>query len=95
MLVYFINRYEYESVNEWNPFGTWTPSEHNPRCGYIDVMGNANYSIGFDIFTLGRPLRFRESFTTESQRNNELLQQEFNFGVNYDPRPVNRAIRRQ
>lgn len=68
VLFYFLDKYEYEAVNEWNPFGTWTPSESNPRCGYHNVLLNVHYSIGFDIFSLGMPLRFRERFSPESQR---------------------------
>lgn len=68
VLFAFLNNYEYEAVNEWNLFGTWTPSENNPRCGYHNVLVNAHYSIGFDIFSLGMPLRFRERFTPESHR---------------------------
>ena len=90
LICYFLLMYEYQAVNRWNPFGTWTPSESNPRCGYHHVLPNAHYSIGFDIFSLGLPLRFREHFSEEAQRQSELLQQEFNFGVNYDPRPNRR-----
>lgn len=58
MFFFFVNRYEFEAVNEWNAFGSWTPSEQNPRCGYHHVLLSPQYSIGFDIFTLGIPLRF-------------------------------------
>jgi hypothetical protein len=73
LFLFFIDRYEYEAVNVLNPFGTWTPSENNPRCGYHHVLVNAHYSIGFDIFSLGIPLRYREHFSEESQRQHELL----------------------
>jgi hypothetical protein len=86
LFFYFINNFEYEAVNNWNPFGSWTPSESNPRCGYQHILLDSHYGIGFNIFTLGMPLRFRESFPIESRNAYELVQQEFNFGVNYDPR---------
>lgn len=56
MFFYFLNNFEYEAVNNWNPFGAWTPSEYNPRCGYHHVLLDSHYGIGFDIFSLGMPL---------------------------------------
>jgi len=88
LVAFFLRRFEYEAVNNWNPFGTWTPSESNPRCGYHHVLLGSQYSIGFDIISIAYPLRFRESFPRASVEAHELLSQEFNFGVNYDPRPV-------
>jgi hypothetical protein len=66
-LMFFINRYEYESVNNWNPFGTWTPTEANPRCGYHPVFLDSHYNIGFNIFSLFMPLHFREQFTVDAR----------------------------
>ena len=60
---YFLLHYEYEAINNWNPYGAWTPSETNPRCGYHNVLMSQEYSIGFDIFSMAYPLRFRESFS--------------------------------
>ena len=62
LMVYFINNYEYEAINNWNPFGSWTPSEINPRCAYHHVLLSSQYSIGFDIFSMAFPVRFREAF---------------------------------
>ena len=38
LMALFLNRFEYEAINSWNPFGTWTPSESNPRCAYHHVI---------------------------------------------------------
>ena len=85
-MLYFLNNYEFEAINNWNPFGSWTPSESNPRCGYHHVLLSSHYSIGFDIFSMTFPLRFRETFPNDSQAAMNVLAQEFNYGVNYDPR---------
>ena len=74
LIIYFIHNFECDAINTWNPFGQWTPSEQNPRCGYHHMMLSSNYSIGFDIFTMAYPLRFRESFTRDSQSAHDLLQ---------------------
>jgi len=66
VLLFFIRKFEYEAINNWNPFGTWTPSEINPRCGYHNIILSSQYSIGFDIFSIAYPLRFRETFPTQS-----------------------------
>lgn len=92
LLFFFLRKFEYEAINEWNPFGSWTPSEANPRCGYHHVILSSQYSIGFDIFSIAYPLRFRETFTLESRNAAEVLSQEFNYGVNYDVRPVARPL---
>ena len=86
-MFYFLNNYEYEAINNWNPFGSWTPSEINPRCGYHHVLLSSQYSIGFDIFSMAFPVRFREAFPEDSQNAQNILSQEYNYGVNYDPRP--------
>lgn len=87
VLCYFLLEYEYEAVNTWNPFGSWTPTENNPRCGYHHMFLGSEYSTGFDIFSMAMPLRFRETFNHGSRSAFELLAQEFSYGVNYDPRP--------
>lgn len=66
LISYFLYNYEFKAVNKWNPYGSWTPTENNPRCGYHNVLSNAHYSIGFDVFSMGMPLRFREHFSRES-----------------------------
>jgi hypothetical protein len=66
LLCYFLKNYECEAVNNWSPFGIHTPTENNPRCAYQNVILSSEYSIGFDIFSLGMPVRFRESFTPQS-----------------------------
>jgi len=66
-------KFEQEAVNKWNPFGTWTPSELNPRCGYHYVLLGQNYQLGFDVFTIAFPLRFRERFSALSQDAHDLL----------------------
>ncbi len=60
MTLYFINNYEWDALNNWSPFGVWSPSEVNPRCGYHNVILGSEYSIGFNIFSMTYPLRFRE-----------------------------------
>ena len=88
LMYWFLRNYEYESINNWNPYGTHTPSENNPRCGYHHVFASPEYATGFDIFSIAFPLHFRETFPQTSQQTNENLLEELNFGVNYDPRPV-------
>lgn len=73
MLFFFLSRYEYEAVNNWNPFGTWTPSEVNPRCAYQHVLASPNYAIGFDVLSMTMPVHFRERFTPESRAAFSLL----------------------
>lgn len=73
IFMYFLMKYEQDAINNWNPFSTWTPSETNPRCGYHHIILSSEYSIGFDIFTLAMPLRFRETFPTQSQRSFDIL----------------------
>ena len=63
LFAFFLNHFECEAINQWNPFGHWTPSEQNPRCGYHHMILSSHYSIGFDIFTMTYPLRFREFFS--------------------------------
>ena len=88
LFMYFLNNFECEAINNWNPFGHWTPSEQNPRCGYHHMILSSHYNIGFDIFTMAYPLRFREFFSAQSQQARDLLSQEFNYGINFDPRPA-------
>lgn len=64
---------EQDAINNWNPFGQWTPSENNPRCGYHHVILSSEYSIGFDIFSMTMPLRFRETFPAQSQSSFDIL----------------------
>ena len=66
VMIWFMLKFEWEAINKWNPFGHWTPSEQNPRCGYHSVLLSSHYSIGFDIFSMAYPLRFREFFSRES-----------------------------
>lgn len=73
MLIYFLLNFEYDGVNNWNPFGSWTPTELNPRCGYHHIFLGSEYSTGFDLFTMAFPLRFRETFNHGSRSAFELL----------------------
>jgi hypothetical protein len=66
MVIFFINNFEFEAVNNWNPFGLWTPSETNPRCAYHHIYLNSNFSMGFELFSMTQPLHFREFFPHES-----------------------------
>ena len=84
---YFMLHYEYDAINNWNPYGSWTPSETNPRCGYHNVIASSEYSIGFDIFSMAYPLRFRETFSANANQAFDNMSQEFHYGINYDPRP--------
>jgi hypothetical protein len=34
IFVLFVKYYEQPAINHWNPFGSFTPSINNPRCGY-------------------------------------------------------------
>ena len=62
---YFILNFEMPAVSGvWNPFGTYSPSYTNPRCAYIYVK-ESDFMLGFDIFTVFRPVRFREQFALE------------------------------
>lgn len=62
LFVWFIKRYEWEAVNEWNQCGSYTPSESNPRCGYHNVLLGPDYNYGWDLMTMFYPLRFEETF---------------------------------
>lgn len=85
-MCYFLKNYECEAVNNWSPFAVHTPSENNPRCAYHNVILSSEYSIGFDIFSMAMPVRFRETFPHQSQNAYDVLTHDFNFGVNFDPR---------
>lgn len=37
-LIFFVRKFEAKAIQEWNPYGTYTPSEINPRCGYIHML---------------------------------------------------------
>ena len=50
--------YELKAVKYWNPYGTYTPSFINPRCGYHYIATNNEFFIGFDILSFFYPLRF-------------------------------------
>lgn len=63
----FTVRYEIPALTDWNPCGTYTPSENNPRCAYQHVMASPEYAHGFDIFSIFFRLRFIETFPGESQ----------------------------
>ena len=89
VLVYFLKNFEQVAINEWNHYGTWTPSEESPRCGYHNIILSPEYAIGFDIFSMAMPLHFRETFPQNSQDGFDILIQEFNFGINYNPVPTN------
>lgn len=52
VILIFILRYELPAVTEWNPCGSYTPSESNPRCGYHHVLSSYEYGYGFDVFSL-------------------------------------------
>ena len=62
LFLYFIIKFERDAVINWNPFGTYTPSEINPRCGYHNVRTNSEFAFGFDILSMLTPLKFQESF---------------------------------
>lgn len=51
LFAYFLLYYEIPAIVEWNPFGTYTPSFHNPRCAYHFVPAD-QFLMGFDIFTM-------------------------------------------
>ena len=64
--LYFIIKYEIDAVQKWNPFGSYTPSIHNPRCAYHHVSQGTEWSIGFDLISMFHPLRFQETFPMQS-----------------------------
>ena len=49
---YFIWKFERRALLQWNPFGSYTPSSFNPRCAYHLVLGNSEYSMGFDLMSM-------------------------------------------
>ena len=56
----FIKYYEQPALNgAWNPYGTYTPSYNNPRCGY-HIVEKDRFMMGFDLFSMFQKLRFRE-----------------------------------
>ena len=57
-LAYFLLHFEAKAIQDWNPYGSYTPSESNPRCGYIHMLQSAEYTSGFDVFTMFLPLSF-------------------------------------
>ena len=92
MFAYFIYRYEIPAVKDWNPCGTYTPSEQNPRCGYQHIMASPEYAHGFDIFSMFYRLRFIETFPHDSQQVYMRLQADdvaaHTLGVNFSARPI-------
>lgn len=73
LFCYFLEHFEHPAVaGVWNPFGTWSPSYTNPRCAYLYV-DERDFMLGFDIFTIFRPLHFREHFSLEAQRHYDIL----------------------
>ena len=83
----FVIFFEYKAVKKYNPFGTYTPSSRNTRCGYHLVQGGQEFSIGFNMLTFFTPLRFQEYFPDAAQQGGLQLNQDgVTFGINYDPR---------
>jgi len=62
LLLGFLKFYEWPAINNWNPFGSYTPSITNPRAGFSLVKVNS-FMLGFDIWTMFHPLKFRDTFT--------------------------------
>jgi hypothetical protein len=69
-LFVFLKKYEIPILENGNPFGTYTPSDINPRCGYHYVPANTEYRVGFNILSMFTPLRFQEHFPQNSQNLN-------------------------
>lgn len=63
---FFLLRYELPAVNDWNQAGSYTPNESNPRCGYHHILLGPEYNYGFDLLSIFYPLRFEETFPTQS-----------------------------
>ena len=81
----FLTLFETPAVSGvWNPFGTYSPSYTNPRCGYTYVP-RGDFMLGFDIFTVFRPLHLREHFTPEDQLAYDTLSQQETLGIDFSP----------
>jgi hypothetical protein len=46
----FLKYYEQFALHNWNPFGSYTPSTHNPRSAYAYVLTD-NFNLGFDLWS--------------------------------------------
>ncbi|CDW87312.1 UNKNOWN [Stylonychia lemnae] len=86
LLFGFIKYFEQPSMNSWNPFGSYTPSITNPRAGYQLVTVNS-FMLGFDIWTMFHPLKFRDTFLVSEQRQYDLLAGQEILGFDFDPQP--------
>eukprot|EP00347_Sterkiella_histriomuscorum_P023689 403333726 len=86
LLLGFLKYYEWEAINRWNPYGTYTPSINNPRTGYHLVF-ESQFMMGFDIWTMFHPLKFRESFSEEETRRYDLISSQDILGYSFDPQP--------
>ena len=92
LLCFFLRKFEAKAIQVWNPYGSFTPSETNPRCAYINILSSPEYTCGFDIFSMFLPLRFQQHFPRESQELMEEFSADgFEFGINFMP---NRRIPR-
>lgn len=88
--LYFIVHYEYRALTEWNPCGSYTPSETNPRCAYHHVLASLDYMYSFDLFSMFQPLRFIETFPNASQEAFQRIQlEELSTGISFSPVPRN------
>ena len=56
---WFLKEFEIPALLDWNPFMRDTPSEANPRCGYHLVLNDASFGLGFNLWQILIPLRFR------------------------------------
>ena len=89
LLFYFLGEFEVPALLEWNPFARETPSEASPRAGYHLVLNDASFGLGFNLWHIFVPLRFRNSFTLAEQTEFDRLSALDRYGIDYSPRPPN------
>jgi hypothetical protein len=82
-------KFEFTAQNFWNPCGSYTPSENNPRCAYHLVLLTPEYTLGFDLFSMFKPVHFQETFPIECQNIIYRINDEnFRFGIDFNPIPI-------
>ena len=86
LLFFFLGEFEAPALLDWNPFARDTPSESTPRAGYHLVLNDASFGLGFNLWHIFVPLRFRNSFTLAEQTEFDRLSSMDIYGIDYNPR---------
>ena len=73
VFVFFMLEYEYEAINNWNPFDIYTPRYMNPRAAYQLVLDDSSFGTGFYLWHTFMPVRPRETFTIYEQARYDTL----------------------